>query len=84
MPVEVELTISREARKNLEDSNQDITASAIFKIPTGLKPKYTDTATTTTDVEATISMNYDRQGEKNKGKQDIWSMETSHEHDSTQ
>lgn len=64
MPVEVELTIFREARKNLEDSNQDITASAIFKIPTGLKPKYTDTATTTTDVEATISMNYDRQGEK--------------------
>lgn len=66
VPVEVALTILPETRMFSEEKNssQNITATAIFKIPVGAKPRYTDTATTTTDVEATISMNYDRQGEK--------------------
>ena len=47
-----------------ENSNQDVTAKATFKIPAEINPRFTDTSTTTTDVTASISINYDRQGDK--------------------
>ena len=66
IPVEVEQIVLPQVRTFLEaeGSNQDVTANAVFKIPTELNPRFTDTSITTTDVTASISINYDRQGEK--------------------
>lgn len=66
IPVEVECVKDLQINTFLTvgNKNQNVTANAIFKIPTGIQPLYVDTSTTTTDVTASISINYDRQNDK--------------------
>ena len=66
IPIDIEISLLPQDRafSGEENSNQDVTAKATFKIPAEINPRFTDTSTTTTDVTASISINYGRQGDK--------------------
>lgn len=59
IPIDIEISLLPQDRafSGEENSNQDVTAKATFKIPAEINPRFTDTSTTTTDVTASISIN---------------------------